>query len=81
MSGASLVGGLGPNVSCILQLLLDLFHSDSRQLQRLVLHCLPVFAASGLLSIADMIASAVYWDVYIQNHVAELRLPVLRWGK
>lgn len=48
---------------CILYPAVDPFHFQSRQLQRLVLHTLVAYAVSGFLSVTDMIASAVYWDV------------------
>lgn len=48
---------------CILCPAVDLFHFQSRPLRRLVLHTLAVYAVSGFLSVTDMIASGVYWDV------------------
>lgn len=52
---------------CILCPAVDLFHFQSRQLRRLVLHMLVVYAVSGVLFVTDMIASAVYWGIQIQN--------------
>lgn len=52
---------------CIISSAVDLFHFQSQWLQSqgagLVLHNLAVYAVSGFLSVTDMIAFAVYWDV------------------